>query len=123
RTIDAYVEYFNKNFQLYGRKVKIVYYKGQGDQLSEFFGGGGEAANGDALRVGQEFKAFADLSVLTTPYAAALIRQKIISSPPVHMSQSWYDRNAPYAYGVLVDCTRLTDTLANWLAKRVMPYN
>lgn len=123
RTIDAYVEYFNKNFQLYGRQVKVVYYKGQGDQLSEFFGAGGEAANGDALRAAKEIKAFADLSVLTVPYAEALVRQKVIAIPPIHMSRAWHERNAPYAYGVLVDCSRLTETLVQWAAKRLLPYS
>lgn len=123
RTILAYVEYFNTHFQLYGRKVEVKFFKGQGDQLSEFFGGGGEAANGDALRVAQEIKAFADLSVLTVPYAEALVRQKVVAIPPVHMSRKWYEDRAPYTYGVLVDCSRLTDALVDWLARRVAPFN
>ena len=49
RTISAYVEYFNKHFQLYGRQVRIQYYKGQGDLISEFFGGGSEGANAGDL--------------------------------------------------------------------------
>lgn len=122
RTIDAYVEYFNTHFQLYGRKVKIEYFKGQGDQLSEFFGAGGEAANADALRVAQEIKAFADVSVLTVPYAEALVRQKVIALPPVHMSRSWYSEHAPYSFGVLVDCSRLAESLVDWVATRVAPF-
>ncbi|HET7722388.1 MAG TPA: hypothetical protein VFK43_20650, partial [Acidimicrobiales bacterium] len=105
RTIDAYVEYFNTHFQLYGRQVRVHYFKGQGDQLSEFFGGGAEGANADAIRVAQEIGSFADISALTTPYAEALVRQKVVAIPPVHMSQRWYDEHAPYAWGVLVDCS------------------
>ena len=119
RTIDAYAEYFNKNFQLYGRRVRVQYYKGQGDQLSEFFGGGTEGANADAIRVAQEIKGFADVSALTTPYAEALVRQKVIAIPPVHMSRQWYEDHAPYAYGVLVDCSRLASSTVDWLVKRV----
>jgi hypothetical protein len=119
RTIDAYVDYFNKHFQLYGRQVQIRYYKGQGDQLSEFFGGGTEGANADAIQVAQEIKGFADVSALTTPYAEALVRQKVIAIPPVHMSQRWYEDHAPYAYGVLVDCSRLASSTVDWIMKRV----
>jgi hypothetical protein len=119
RTINAYVEYFNKHFQLYGRQVRIQYYKGQGDQLSEFFGGGTEGANADAIQVAQEIKGFADVSALTTPYAEALVRQKVIAIPPVHMSQRWYEDHAPYAYGVLVDCSRLASSTVDWMMKRV----
>jgi len=122
RTIETYVEYFNTHFQLYGRQVDVQFFRGQGDQLSEFFGAGGEAANADALRVAQEIGAFADLSVLTVPYAEALVRQQVIAIPPVHMSRSWYETHAPYSYGVLVDCTRLSESLVDWLANRVAPF-
>jgi len=118
RTLDGYADYFNKHFQLYGRQVRIEYYKGQGDQLSEFFGGGTEGANADAIRVGQEIESFADVSALTTPYAEALVRQKVIAIPPVHMSQRWYEDHAPYAYGVLVDCSRLASSMVDWIMKR-----
>jgi hypothetical protein len=119
RTIEAYVEYFNEHFQMYGRRVETRFFKGQGDQLSEFFGGGAEGANADALQVAQEIGAFADLSVLTTPYAEALVRQKVIAIPPVHMSQRWYEEHAPYSYGVLVDCSRLASSLVDWTMKRL----
>lgn len=118
RTIDAYVEYFNTHFQLYGRQVRVHYFKGQGDQLSEFFGGGAEGANADAIRVAQEIGSFADISALTTPYAEALVRQKVVAIPPVHMSQRWYDEHAPYAWGVLVDCSRLGASAVDWMMKR-----
>jgi hypothetical protein len=120
RTIRAYFDYFNKKFQLYGRKAEVVFYKGQGDQLSEFFGGGAEAANADALRVAKEIKGFADLSVLTTPYAEALVRQKVVAMPPVHMSQAWYEAHRPYAWGVLVDCTRLANSVVDYALKRLV---
>lgn len=119
RTIDAYVEYFNTHFQLYGRQVKIQYYKGQGDQLSEFFGGGTEGANADAIQVAQEIAGFADISALTVPYAEALVRQKVMAIPPVHMSQQWYEDHRPYAYGVLVDCSRLASSMVDWTMKRI----
>lgn len=119
RTIDAYIDYFNKKFQLYGRQVRIQYFKGQGDQLSEFFGGGTEGANADAIQVAQEIAGFADISALTTPYAEALARQKVIAIPPVHMSRQWYEDHAPFAYGVLVDCSRLGSSLVDWMMKRI----
>ena len=122
RTIQAYFDYFNKKFQLYGRKAEVKFYSGQGDQLAEFFGGGVEAANADALKVGQEIKAFADLSVLSTPYAEALVRQKVVGMPPVHMSRQWYTKNSPYAWGVLIDCTTLVETIVDYSLKRLIGF-
>ncbi len=119
RTVQAYFEYFNKKFETYGRKVTLQFYKGQGDQLAEFFGGNPEAANADALKVGQEIKAFADLSVLTVPYAEALVRQQVLAIPPIHMSRDWYKEHAPYTWGVFVDCSRLVETIVDYAVKRL----
>lgn len=120
RTIRTYFDYFNSHFQLYGRKAVPVFYKGVGDQLQEFFGANPEGAQADALTVGKELKAFADESALTTPYAEALARQKVIAMPPVHMSARWYREHAPYTWGVLVDCSQLVRTLVDWATKRVL---
>ena len=35
------------------------------------------------------------------------------------MSQRWYEDHAPYAYGVLVDCSRLSSSTVDWMMKRV----
>lgn len=122
RTLQAYFDYFNKKFQTYGRTVKPVFYKGQGDQLAEFFGGGVETANADALKAAQEVKAFADLSALSTPYAEALVRQKVIALPPIHMSRQWYEKQAPYAYGVFIDCSRLLESVVDYGLKRLIGF-
>ena len=78
RSRDALLEYFNTHFQLYGRKVKLVTYEGRGDMIKEFAGSGQEEANADALKVGQEIGAFADLSAISQPYLDALVRQKVV---------------------------------------------
>lgn len=119
RTTRAYFDYFNKKFETYGRKVEVEFYKGKGDQLQEFFGGSPEAATADAIRVSQEIKAFADLSVLTVPYAEALAKQKVLAIPPIHMSRSWYKDHAPYTWGVFVDCSRLVDAIMDYGLKRL----
>ncbi len=40
RTIEALAEYFNRSFQFYGRKLKVVFYDGKGSGVSELQGGG-----------------------------------------------------------------------------------
>lgn len=120
RTTQTFIDYFNKKFQLYGRQVKLVEYKGVGDQLAEFLGANPEGAQADALSAAQEQHSFADITALTTPYAEGLARQKVLALPPVHMSRRWYREHAPYAWGVLVDCNRLVDTLVDWVVKRVL---
>ncbi|MGQ0464622.1 MAG: ABC transporter substrate-binding protein [Sporichthyaceae bacterium] len=119
RTRDALLEYFNRTFQLYGRTVKLVPYKGRGDAFKELSGTGQEAANADALKVGQEIKAFADLSAISQPYLDALVRQKVVSFGGVHLPSSYYKARAPYAWGQLIDCTTLLNSAVDLLAKRL----
>ncbi|HUR76193.1 MAG TPA: hypothetical protein VMZ00_18050 [Sporichthya sp.] len=119
RELDTLVAYFNKNYQLYGRQVKLVRYAGRGDGQAEIAGGGQEAANADAVKVAQEIKAFADLSALTQPYMDALVRQKVVAIGGLHMPQSYYRSRAPYAWGQLVDCTTLMNSAVDLIAKRL----
>ncbi len=119
RELDTLVAYFNKNYQLYGRQVKLVRYTGRGDGQAEIAGGGQEAANADAVKVAQEIKAFADLSALTQPYMDALVRQKVVAIGGLHMPQSYYRSRAPYAWGQLVDCTTLMNSAVDLIAKRL----
>ena len=121
RTRDALLEYFNTHYQLYGRKVKLVTYTGRGDMVKEFGGGGQEEANADALKVGQEIGAFADLSAISQPYLDALVRQKVVAFGGLHMPQSYYQARAPYAWGQLIDCTSLVENAIDLMAKRFKP--
>ena len=65
RTIEGLTEYFNRTYQMYGRKLDVVIYDGKGDVLKEATGGGQEGAEADALKVNQEIKAFADISAVS----------------------------------------------------------
>jgi len=121
RELDTLVNYFNSNYQLYGRKVKLVRYTGRGDMQSEVAGSGQEAANADAVKAAQEIKAFADLSALTQPYMDALVRQKVIAIGGLHMPASYYKARAPYAWGQLVDCTTLMNSAVDLIKKRLPP--
>jgi hypothetical protein len=121
RSRDALLEYFNSRFQLYGRKVKLVTYQGRGDMIKEFAGSGQEEANADALKVGQEIGAFADLSAISQPYLDALVRQKVVAFGGLHLPESYYQSKAPYAWGQLIDCTTLVQNATDLLAKRFKP--
>ena len=121
RSRDALLEYFNTRFQLYGRKVKLVTYEGRGDMMKEFAGSGQEEANADALKVGQEIGAFADLSAISQPYLDALVRQKVVAFGGLHLPESYYQSKAPYAWGQLIDCTTLVQNATDLLTKRFKP--
>jgi hypothetical protein len=93
-----YIDLFNKNFELYGRKVVLKVYDGQSDPLLEIQGQNQSQAQGDAVRA-KEQGAFADVTGLSTQiYAEALVDQKIVSTGGIYMSQKWLTDHAPFAY-------------------------
>jgi hypothetical protein len=96
------VAYFNRVFDLYGRKVQLKVYDGQGDFLAEFQNQNIQGAQADGARA-RDLGSFADTSLITMtqPYSEALISQGIISMSPFYLSQSWHEAHAPYAVGVV----------------------
>ncbi|HEV7864451.1 MAG TPA: hypothetical protein VGR20_17210, partial [Acidimicrobiia bacterium] len=122
RSILAFVDYFNRVYQTYGRQVQVVFYKAKTDYLTGFAGGNQEEANADALHVGQEIKAFADLTAAAPAYADALVRQGVIGLGTFHMSKSWYQARAPYAWAGLPDCTWLAEQSIDYAIKRLAPF-
>ena len=88
-------EYFNSRFQFYGRKLKLVFYNGGGDIVTEFQGGGQEEAEADAVKVAEEIKAFADTSAITTPFADALARRQVLNFGAPYMSRSGWPPAGP----------------------------
>src|SRR5205807_2350429 len=75
RTIKALADYFNTHYQFYGRKIKIVTYNGQGSLSNELQGNGQAAAQADAVSVGKQINAFADITGESEPYATSLKNQ------------------------------------------------
>jgi hypothetical protein len=112
RTIDGLADYFNSHFQFYGRKLKFVFYKGQGSQTNELLGGGQQQASDDALKVATSIKAFADMSAVTEPYADSLSRDKVMNFGVPYMSKDWFAARAPYSWSIATDCTGVSDAVA-----------
>ena len=98
--INTLVSYFNDQFELYGRRVEVQSFEGQGDFLAEFQGKDAQGAQVDAARVA-DLGAFADVSftTMTQPYAEALAATEIVALSPVYLSDTWYRDHAPYAFG------------------------
>lgn len=119
RTVQGLATYFNDHFQFYGRKLKFVFYNGQGSQSTELLGGGQEQANADAITVGQQIKAFADMSATTEPYGDALAKQHVIGFGVPYLSSQWMSDRAPYSWSIATDCSILASTSAEFADKQL----
>lgn len=114
RTLDGLVDYFNKTFQFYGRKVTLQYFQGQGMPTTEILGGGKEQATADAVHAARDLNAFADITAITPPYADALVREHVIAIGAPYMSREWYSSRRPYAWSFTTDCSTGVETMAGY---------
>jgi len=118
-TVTALVEYLNRVYQFYGRKLDLKMYTGQGEVEREILGGGQEGAEGDALKAAEELKAFADASAVTPPYADALARRKVISTGAPYMSREWLSQRRPYVWSQLTDCSTVVEAAASYYVAKL----
>jgi ABC-type branched-subunit amino acid transport system substrate-binding protein len=69
--------------------------------------------------VAEEFKAFADASAVTPPYADALARRRVISVGAPYMSREWMAARRPYAWSGLTDCTTVVEAAASYYVAKL----
>lgn len=105
RTAEGLVDYFNQNFQFYGRQIRLERVSGSGSVITELTGGGQDRAVNDALKVADETQAFADVTALTQPYADALSDNAVVNIGAPYMSREWFVDRRPYAWSNFPDCT------------------
>lgn len=118
RTIEALTEYFNRNFELYGRRIDMRIYDGRGKFQDELLGSGQDAATADAITVAEEIGAFAEALGNTTAYADGLARRGVIAIGLEQLSEEWYAERHPYVWGT-VSCTTIAHQLAEYANQRL----
>ena len=116
KTVAGLVDYFNKRFQFYGRKIELVQWDGKGDVLKETTGGGQEGAQADALKVSQEIKAFADISAVSPVYADALASKQVINIGVPYTSREWMDQRRPWSWSQFTDCSTVVESVSSYYA-------
>ena len=111
-TLEALAKYFSDRFQLYGRRIKLEFFRGEGSGASELLGGGKEKALADAVRAAKEHGAFADLSGITIPYADALAQNGVVNIGSPYPSQQWFENRRPYSWSLFPDGTNVVRSSA-----------
>ena len=119
RTLHGLTEYFNRAYQLYGRKLELVVYDGKGDILKELTGGGQEGAEADALRVTQEIGAFADVSAVSPVYADGLARRGVVNVGAPFMSREWMAQRRPFVWSQFPDCSTIVESVSSYYSTKL----
>src|SRR5581483_2877413 len=100
--MQTYINFFNKQFELYGRKVVLKAYNGQGDYIDEDQGQNLAGAQADAVSA-KDMGAFGDVTFslgASEAYEQDLAAEHVISFSSVAEPQAWFEAHAPYEYSV-----------------------
>lgn len=116
-TMQAYIDVFNRYFELYGRKVVLKPYQGQGDFITEDEGGGLAQAQEDALTAADSLHAFADLSLVDSSvvYDDALQQAGVPAIGFYLQDSAWYGQAAPFQYTTGPTCSQTDQAIADVL--------
>ncbi|MHB1924014.1 MAG: type 1 periplasmic-binding domain-containing protein [Acidimicrobiales bacterium] len=118
--LNTFIGLFNKDFELYGRKVVLKSYQGQGDYILEDEGQDQAQAQADAVTA-RGLGAFADVTFQlkgSNPYWTGLAQQGVIAMGPLGFPESYYQRYAPYWWSFTPSGTQGADLLGNSICAR-----
>ncbi|MGH9028748.1 MAG: hypothetical protein ACRDV4_03955 [Acidimicrobiales bacterium] len=119
--MQTYVKFFNSQFELYGRKVKLVPYQGQGDYLAEDEGQGLAATQADA-ETASGLGAFGDLTFPlfgSQYYEQDLAEAGVVGIGGLGFPTQWYQQYSPYEYSVTPTGTAGADGFVNIACDRM----
>lgn len=109
------VAWFNENFQLYGRRVKLVYVQGKADNKDV------PAMRADAQELDEKYKAFLVLSGGRADFIDELARRQVISLGAPQLPLSFSTTRAPFVYGVVPDADTTNAHIVEYIGKRLGP--
>jgi len=114
-TINGFNEIFNAHYNLWGRKVELIFYEGSGPSEDD------AAAKADAIAVATEVKAFASIgSPASTAYAKELAARGVICICGTSQPNEFYESMDPYVgYTSLPSSTQGYTHRAEYICKRV----
>lgn len=120
-----FVTYFNKVFEMYGRKVNMVTYESEhGDSTDEALSKGKPEACLDADHIVLEMKAFgltsAPVSTSSPMSECAAERKMIVFDAAAYYPETFYRKYHPYLWNGVMECERISYQLAEYLGERLI---
>ncbi len=110
-TLQAYINVFNKYFELYGRRVVLKPFVGQSDFIQEDLNADTPYAQADAITVASKLHSFADVSLIdsTSIYDTYLTRSHVVNFGMGDLPLSYYMANYPYSYTPYPTCNQMAE--------------
>ena len=119
----VFIDYFNKTFETYGRKVVFKDFKSNADSTSEAEGQGKDKACADADAIANQLKAFAETGEEfgSAPFSECAADQKLMElAGGPYYDETWYRRLDPYVWNGVMECERISHQLAEYIGKRLL---
>lgn len=117
----AFIDYFNKTYELYGRKLKYVIYESEnGNSTDEAQSKGKEGACLDAEKVAKEIKAFGVFGGSSPFGECAAERQMMVYTAGAYFPETWYRKYHPYLWGTVMECERISYQVSEYIGKRLI---
>ena len=118
---DVFIDYFNKAFELYGRKLKFVDYVSEnGDSTAEAQSKGKDGACLDADKIAKELKAFMVYSGSGPFGECAAERKLMVNAAGAYFPERYFKKYHPYLWNGVTDCERISYSYAEYLGKRLL---
>ena len=125
--LKKYTGYFNKTFELFGRKVEFIDFQSRtSNGIEEAQSRGEEGACADATDLAETHKVFGVVGyngglTETQPFAdCASDKGLFVPFGASYFPEKWYqERWDPYVYHVLQECERIAHDVAEYLGKRL----
>jgi hypothetical protein len=117
----TFIDYFNKSYELYGRKVKYVVYESEnGDSTEEAQSKGKEGACLDAEKIVKELKAFAVMGGSAPFSECAAERGMPVFTAAAYYPESYYRKYHPFLWNTIMECERISYQVAEYIGKRLL---
>ncbi len=121
------VSWMNSQFELYGRKVKLVQFNGQGNGTNEALGQGQAQACADADQEATSIKAFGAINWAgiyeTGPLSDCAARYHMyVPNGAAYFPEWWFKQRNPYVWGVTMNCTLIADEVGEFGGKQIAPF-
>jgi hypothetical protein len=122
---NRFLPWFNKKYELYGRKVVFERFNGQGNSIDEAQNKGQESACADATREATSMHAFMGVLYPFTEesgvFTDCAARQQHMFLPLAapYFPESYFQKWHPYAWDNTTQCERIGRDLAEYTGKRL----
>lgn len=125
RLMTEMVDYFNRHYELYGRRVELIRYESRfGDQTLELQNQGREGACQDVSYIVNELDAFGVFDVLGTgnPFSecAAAAQLVVFTGSPYFAESRTYRVHDPYIWNTTMECERIAALVSEYIGKRLV---